>query len=41
MNAATIAASGTESTPMFRICRIVSPPYVAGSLNARAMSRMK
>jgi hypothetical protein len=29
MNAATIAASGRESTPMFRIRRIVSDPWSA------------
>ena len=34
MNAATITVSGTESTPMFFICRIVSGTYVAGSPNA-------
>ena len=34
MNAATITVSGTESTPMFFIWRIVSGTYVAGSPNA-------
>jgi hypothetical protein len=41
MNAATMTVSGIESTPIRRICRIVSGTKVAGSPSARAMSRRK
>src|SRR5688500_5705865 len=41
MKAATITVSGTESTPIARICCTVSGAYVPGSAKARPTSRRK